>query len=83
MSSPHPGVLALDAVNLETGEVIAELGESLTDDLIKKLRKENVQRVHVFVPSGRAESMLITSPGSQVIVTWMGRQQTAQSSVVT
>ncbi len=52
-------VLALDAINLETGEVIADVGESLTDELIKKLRSEGVQKVYVFVPSGRAESMLI------------------------
>jgi DNA-directed RNA polymerase subunit beta len=56
---PTRRVLALDAVNLETGEVVAEAGESLTDELIKKLRQEGIQKVHVFVPSGRAESMLI------------------------
>ena len=52
-------VLAIDAVSMETGEVIAETGESLTDDTIRRLRKASVNKVHVFVPSGRAESMLI------------------------
>ena len=51
--------LAADAVNLATGEVVAETGETLTDALIKRLRAANLHKVYVFVPSGRAESMLI------------------------
>ena len=41
------------------GEVIAETGQSLTDTLIKKLRKAEINKVKVFVASGRAESTLI------------------------
>ena len=52
-------VLAVDVVDPETGEVIAEAGQTLTDTLIKKLRKAEVIKVQVFVASGRAESTLI------------------------
>ncbi|HEX5437355.1 MAG TPA: DNA-directed RNA polymerase subunit beta [Gemmatimonadaceae bacterium] len=51
--------LALDVVNPETGEVLADAGQQLTDTLVKKLRKAGATKVHVFVPSGRAESTLI------------------------
>src|SRR5215475_7790787 len=50
--------LAVDVVDSE-GEVIAEAGQSLTDAIIKKIRKAEVMKVSVFVPSGRAESTLI------------------------
>src|SRR5262249_27080054 len=50
--------LALDVVDSE-GEVIAEAGQTLTDTVIKKIRKAEVTKVNVFVPSGRAESTLI------------------------
>ena len=56
---PQRRILATDAVSLDTGEVIAEMGETLTDPVIKRLREASVHKVHVFVPSGRAESMLI------------------------
>jgi DNA-directed RNA polymerase subunit beta len=52
-------VIARDAVDPETGEVLAECGDKLTDTLIKKLRKAEINKVQVFVPSGRAESTLI------------------------
>ncbi|HEX8848667.1 MAG TPA: DNA-directed RNA polymerase subunit beta, partial [Gemmatimonadaceae bacterium] len=56
---PTRRVLAVDAVDPETGEVVADVGQSLTDTLIKKLRKAEINKVQVFVASGRAESMLI------------------------
>lgn len=52
-------VIARDAVDLDSGEVIAECGDKLTDTLIKKLRKAEIGKVQVFVTSGRAESALI------------------------
>ena len=48
-----------------TGEVIAEAGQSLTDTLIKRLRKAEITKVQVFVPSGRAESTLIKNTLAQ------------------
>src|SRR6478609_6495392 len=56
---PARRILAVDAVEADTGEVIADAGQSLTDTLIKKLRKAEINKVQVFVPSGRAESTLI------------------------
>ncbi|HWE43327.1 MAG TPA: DNA-directed RNA polymerase subunit beta [Gemmatimonadaceae bacterium] len=56
---PTRRVLAVDVVDQESGEVIADAGQALTDSLMKKLRKADVTRVQVFVSSGRAESMLI------------------------
>jgi DNA-directed RNA polymerase subunit beta len=52
-------IIAVDVVQPETGEVLAECGDKLTDPLIKKLRKAEINKVQVFVTSGRAESMLI------------------------
>src|SRR5215203_5483157 len=52
-------VLAVDVVDVNTGEVIAECGEKLTDTIIKRIRKAEINKVQVFVTSGRAESMLI------------------------
>src|SRR5829696_3877114 len=52
-------VIAVDVVNPDTGEVLAECGEKLTDTVIKRLRKQEINKVQVFVTSGRAESMLI------------------------
>jgi len=52
-------VVAVDAVDFKTGEVIAECGEKLSDTVIRKLRKAEITKVQVFVTSGRAESMLI------------------------
>src|SRR3954466_9689034 len=51
--------LAVDVVDPDSGEVIAESGQNLTDAVIKKIRKAEVLRVSVFVTSGRAESTLI------------------------
>src|SRR4051812_1444665 len=56
---PARRILAVDAVEADTGEVIADAGQSLSDTLIKKLRKAEINKVQVFVPSGRAESTLI------------------------
>jgi len=52
-------IIAVDAVDPDSGEVIAEVGDSLTDTLIRKLRKKEITKVQVFVTSGRAESTLI------------------------
>ncbi|MGV3709623.1 MAG: DNA-directed RNA polymerase subunit beta [Gemmatimonas sp.] len=52
-------VLARDVVEAESGEVVAETGETLTDANIKKIRKADITKVQVFVASGRAESTLI------------------------
>ncbi|MDQ3698730.1 MAG: DNA-directed RNA polymerase subunit beta [Gemmatimonadota bacterium] len=56
---PARRMLAVDAVDEESGEVIAESGQQLTDSVIKKLRKANILKVRVFVVSGRAESTLV------------------------
>src|SRR3954462_15161067 len=56
---PVRRVIAVDAVDVESGEVIGEVGDNLTDTMIKKLRKHEINKVQVFVTSGRAESMLI------------------------
>ncbi|HZK78130.1 MAG TPA: DNA-directed RNA polymerase subunit beta, partial [Gemmatimonadaceae bacterium] len=56
---PQRRVLAIDAVNTETGEVIAEKDQVLNDSTIKRLRKAEINKVQVFVTSGRAESPLI------------------------
>ncbi len=50
--------LALDVVDSD-GEVIAEVGQNLTDTIMKKIRKADITKVSVFVASGRAESTLI------------------------
>ncbi|HEY2321635.1 MAG TPA: DNA-directed RNA polymerase subunit beta, partial [Thermoanaerobaculia bacterium] len=50
--------VAQDIVNSD-GEVIAEAGQPLTDTVIRKIRKAEINRVPVFVTSGRAESTLI------------------------
>ena len=56
---PARRVIAVDAVDADSGEVIADVGDTLTDTLIRKLRKNEINKVQVFVTSGRAESMLI------------------------
>jgi DNA-directed RNA polymerase subunit beta len=56
---PQRRVLAVDVVDPDTGEAIAETGQQLTDTLIRKLRKAELNKVNVFVTSGRAESTLI------------------------
>ncbi|HET9152214.1 MAG TPA: DNA-directed RNA polymerase subunit beta, partial [Gemmatimonadales bacterium] len=56
---PVRRTIAQDVVDAKTGEVIAELGETLTDAVVKKLRAAEINKVYVFLPSGRAESMLV------------------------
>ncbi len=55
----QPRVLSHDVVVPDTGEVVAEAGQALKETLIKRLRRAEVLKVQVFVPSGRAESTLI------------------------
>ena len=52
-------VLAFDAADPETGEVVAEGGSELTDTLRKKLIKAGVHKIEVLLPAGRSESPLI------------------------
>src|SRR5690348_10625599 len=51
-------ILAQDVVDAD-GEVVAEGGQQLTDTVIRKIRKADINKVPVFVASGRAESTLI------------------------
>ncbi|NUP69667.1 MAG: DNA-directed RNA polymerase subunit beta, partial [Gemmatimonadaceae bacterium] len=55
---PTRRTLALDVVDAD-GEVIAEAGQNLTDAIIKKIRKAELNKVKVFVTSGRAESTMV------------------------
>src|SRR5690348_15389606 len=55
---PVRRTIAVDVVTAD-GEVIAECGQSLTDALIKKIRKAEINKVKVFVTSGRAESTMV------------------------
>jgi DNA-directed RNA polymerase subunit beta len=55
----QPRVLSHDVVDAKTGEVLAEAGQALKETIVKRLRKADVLKVQVFVPSGRAESTLI------------------------
>src|SRR5215203_4763117 len=55
---PTRRTIAVDVVTAD-GEVVAETGQSLTDALIKKIRKAEINKVKVFVTSGRAESTMI------------------------
>src|SRR5690349_18659363 len=55
---PTRRTIAVDVVTPD-GEVIAECGQSLTDALIKKIRKAEINKVKVFVTSGRAESTMV------------------------
>jgi DNA-directed RNA polymerase subunit beta len=52
-------VLAFDVPDPETGEVLAEAGQELTDTRRKKLEKAGVTRIDVLLPAGRPESALI------------------------
>ena len=54
-----PQILANDAADPETGEVLAEAGRELSDTLRKKLTKAGVNLVDVLLPPGRSESPLI------------------------
>src|SRR5258706_8027716 len=55
---PTRRMLAIDVVSPD-GEVIAEAGQTLSDALIKKIRKGEINKVKVFVTSGRAESTMV------------------------
>src|SRR3954463_12779866 len=55
---PVRRALAQDVVDAD-GEVIAEVGQPLNDTTIRKIRKADLNKVPVFVTSGRAESTLI------------------------
>jgi DNA-directed RNA polymerase subunit beta len=55
----HNHVLAFDAADPETGEVLAEGGSELTDALRKRLIKAGLHKVEVLLPAGRSESPLI------------------------
>src|SRR5258708_4606939 len=55
---PTRRMLAIDVVTPD-GEVIAEAGQTLSDALIKKIRKAEINKVKVFVTSGRAESTMV------------------------
>ena len=56
---PVRRVLAQDVVNTDTGEVIVDKDVLLSDSVIRKIRKAEINKVQVFVESGRAESPLI------------------------
>ncbi|MEA3245712.1 MAG: DNA-directed RNA polymerase subunit beta [Gemmatimonadota bacterium] len=56
---PTPRVIAVDEMDPETGEVIAEAGDTLKETVVKRLRKHGLAKARCFVPSGRAESTLI------------------------
>src|SRR3954470_1329837 len=55
---PVRPVVAVDVVTAD-GEVVAEADQSLSDALMKKIRKAEINKVKVFVQSGRAESTMI------------------------
>ncbi|MBK6421312.1 MAG: DNA-directed RNA polymerase subunit beta [Gemmatimonadetes bacterium] len=52
-------VLAFDVADPETGEVVAEGGQEVTDALRKKLIKAQITKAEVLLPAGRGESPLI------------------------
>ncbi len=56
---PTARTLALDVIDPNTGEVVAEAGQSLNVTMVKKLRKLELLKVSCFSASGRAESTLI------------------------
>jgi len=56
---PARRTIAIDVVDNESGELLAEAGQHLTDTLLKRLRKAEISKIQVFVTSGRAESMLV------------------------
>ncbi|HET8623664.1 MAG TPA: DNA-directed RNA polymerase subunit beta [Gemmatimonadales bacterium] len=55
----HLHVLAFPVANPETGEVLADAAEEISDRLRKKLLDQGVQRVEVLLPAGRSESPLV------------------------
>ncbi len=52
-------VLAFDVPDPETGEIVADAGKELTDNLKKKLTKAGVLKVDVLLGSARAESQIV------------------------
>src|SRR5947208_6352211 len=44
---PTRRVIAVDAVDPDSGEVIADVGDNLTDTLIRKLRKKDINKVQI------------------------------------
>jgi len=52
-------VLAFAAANPETGEIAAEAGAEITDELRAALLEQGVTKVEVLLPAGRSESPLI------------------------
>ncbi|MHB0947436.1 MAG: DNA-directed RNA polymerase subunit beta [Gemmatimonadaceae bacterium] len=70
---PVRRVLSHDVIDAETGEVVVEMGTTLTDTTMRKIRKAGITKVRVFVASGRAESTLIKNtlakdPTGRVVV---------------
>jgi DNA-directed RNA polymerase subunit beta len=55
----HAWVLAFAVAEPETGEVLADAGSELTDELRQKLLAAGVTKADVLLPPGRAESPLI------------------------
>src|SRR3712207_3210133 len=55
----EPRVLAREVVDAETGEVLAEVDQTLTLTMVKRLRKAGISKVYAFAESGRVESPLI------------------------
>jgi DNA-directed RNA polymerase subunit beta len=56
---PQARTLAMDVIAPDSGEILAEAGQTLNVSLVKRLRKAEVSKVSCFVASGRAESMLV------------------------
>jgi DNA-directed RNA polymerase subunit beta len=56
---PEAVVLAFDVPDPETGEVLAEAGNEVTDALRKKLIKADIYKVDVLMSSARGESQII------------------------
>src|ERR671914_965941 len=56
---PVRRTLSHDVVESDSGEVVAESGQTLSDTLIRRIRKADIIRVRAFATSGRAESMLV------------------------
>ena len=52
-------ILAFDAADPETGEVVAHAGAELSEALRKRLIKAGVHKLEVLLPAGRSESPLI------------------------
>jgi len=56
---PEAQVLAFDVPDPETGEVLADAGKELTENLKKKLIKAGAHKVDVIITSARGESPMI------------------------